>query len=422
MGTSITRSIVAKSIYIMSLALVAHSVAALSAELQPANPAPWQIGTPIVTYWCGPSLTDAVAQQMLEGGFNLVWCSSENELDIAHRHGLRGQFRSGLISPASLDDPKRRQQLDTLIARVAKHPALYAYYIIDEPNASQFPALGSLVAYLRQKDPAHLAYINLFPTYANNQQLGTKGDVVTAYKEHLRRYVEHVKPALISYDHYQFTINGDSKQYFLNLSMIRRTAQDAGVPFLNIVQACTWAPAAMRIPNTDELRYLVYTTVAYGAQGISYYVYACPRHYGSLVSLDGNPGPLYNALKSYNPEFVAIAGQLQPLRSLVVYHTAMHEAGCVPLPDDSSFRLDTSQSPANPRGFLLGLFGKKQKPTHAVIVNLDYTREVTARITAPARIKTFDPKTTKWTPAKNSPVNLNLPPGGGKLIRIARQQ
>jgi hypothetical protein len=144
----------------------------------------WQMGTPIATYWAGPALTDAVAQQMVEGGFNLVWCGSEKELDVARRHGLRGQLTDGLLTPASLDDAQRRAQLDALIARVSKHPALYAYFITDEPNASQFAALGKLVAYLREHDPQHLAYINLFPTYATNEQLGTRGDVVTAYREH----------------------------------------------------------------------------------------------------------------------------------------------------------------------------------------------------------------------------------------------
>ena len=45
---------------------------------RPAVAAPaaasWKVGTPIVTYWCGPSMTDATATQMAEGGFNLVWC------------------------------------------------------------------------------------------------------------------------------------------------------------------------------------------------------------------------------------------------------------------------------------------------------------------------------------------------------------
>lgn len=236
MKTMIHYSTVTKLLSILCLCLFVCGSQVLGADAAGS----WQIGAPIVTYWAGPAMTDAVAQQMAEGGFNLVWCSNEKELDVAHRHGLRGQLTDGLLSPASLDDPQRREQLDALIARVRKHPALYAYHLVDEPSASKFPALGKLVAYLRDRDPQHLAYINLFPTYANNEQLGTKGDVVTAYQEHLRLYVEQVKPSLISYDHYQFGLKGDSQQYFLNLAMIRRAAQEAGVPFLNIVQACTW--------------------------------------------------------------------------------------------------------------------------------------------------------------------------------------
>ena len=236
----------------------------------------------------------------------------------------------------------------------------------------------------------------------------------------MRRYAEQVKPSLISYDHYQFKLKGDGDQYFLNLAMIRRVAQEAGVPFLNIVQACTWAPDTMRVPNVDELRYLVYSTLAYGAQGISYYVYACANHHGSLVSLDGTPGPLYLALKSYNPEFAAIAGELQPLHSLGVYHTSMHEPGCEPLPADASFHLDSSQSPASPRGFLLGFFGATEKPSHAVVVNLDYAAKARASLVGPAELDVFDAATAQWTSAKKGGVELILPPGGGKLVRIAR--
>ena len=389
-------------------------------DTKSAASASWQVGTPIATYWAGPSLTNAVAQQMVEGGFNLVWCSSEKELNVAGRHGLRGLLTNGLLRPESLDDPKRREQLDALISRVSEHPALYAYHLIDEPSASQFPSLGKLVAYLRDRDPLHLAYINLFPTYANNKQLGTKGDVVTAYKEHLRRYVRQVKPSLISYDHYQFRLKGDSKQYFLNLAMIRRVAQEAGVPFLNIVQACTWAPDVMRVPNPDELRYLVYSTLAYGAQGISYYVYACANHHGSLVSLDGRPGPLYHAVKSYNREFVAVAGELQLLHSLGVYHTSMRELGCEPLPADALFHLDSLQSPAMPRGFLLGFFGAVERPTHLIVVNLDYTAEVSTSLVGPSELELFDATTDQWTSAKKAVIELTLPPGGGKLVRVAR--
>ena len=58
--------------------------------------------------------------------------------------------------------------------------------------------------------------------------------------------------------------NGDSANYFLNLKLVREAAQAANLPFLNIVQAATWTPS-MRVPRPDEMRFLIYTTLAHGA-------------------------------------------------------------------------------------------------------------------------------------------------------------
>jgi hypothetical protein len=396
----------------------------LSHAAETAATTPWKVGTPIVTYWAGPAMTDAVAQQMAEGGWNLVWCG-ERDLDLVKRHGLRGQLQDPLLTPASLDTPAQREKLEALIARVRTHPALYSYFITDEPNATNFPALGKLVDYLRTQDPAHLAYINLFPTYASNEQLGNQGNTTQAYQEHLRQYVDIVKPALISYDHYQFATNGDTSQYFLNLALIRQAAHNSGLPFLNIVQACTWSPS-MRVPTAPEMRYLVYTTLAYGAQGISYYVYCCAGHTGGIAKADGTPTPLYSALKSLNREFVALSRELQPLKSLGVYHAGMLPPGTEPLPKNADFMLDPPwpaadyHAPQPVKGVLLGYFGPAAKPTHVLVVNLDYQTEVVAGLRGPARLEIFDANNGQWARAKEKRVELRLPPGDGRLVRIRR--
>lgn len=392
----------------------------------------WRVGDPIVTYYCGPAMSDGAAQQMKEGGWNVVWCD-EKDLDVAHRHGLRAQLKDPLLSPASLEQPDLLAKLDALIARVRSHPALYSYYIIDEPSAAQFPALGKLVAHLRTHDPAHLAYINLFPNYASNDQLGNRGDIVKAYTEHLIQFVANVKPSLLSYDHYHFGTNGDSGLYFLNLAQIRSTALDAGVPFLNIVQACSWAPV-MRVPTPEEMRFLLYTTLAYGAQGISYYVYTCGGHTGAIANADGTPTPLYHALKPLNHEFVAIALQLQPLRSLGIYHAGMQPQGAESLPANAAFTLDppvlpqTYTPPDRVSGTLLGFFGPPGKTstsataTHAVIVNLDYKTEAVVNIKAARKLERFDAASGKWIALGDRVVHLRLPGGGGALIRISKHR
>ena len=272
-----------------------------------------------------------------------------------------------------------------------------------------------------------MAYINLFPTYANNQQLGTKGDVVTAYREHLRQFIQVVKPALVSYDHYQFAVAGDNGEYFLNLSLIRQASAQAGVPFLNIVQACTWSPA-MRVPTPNEMRYLVYTTLAYRAEGISYYVYCCPGHTGAIALPDGTPTPIYHALKSLNREFVRIAAEYQPLQWLAVYHAGMAPQGTQPLPKDSPFRFDPPVAPMPQKalqpvkGMMIALFGPAgadaAKATHALVVNLDYQAEAATTLLGPGTLETFDATTGAWSAAGGDRAALRLPPGGGKLLRL----
>lgn len=395
---------------------------------RPAEPATgWRMGAPIVTYWAGPAMTESTAKQMAEGGWNLVWCR-EQELDTVRRHGLRGMLQDGLLSPASLSNEDQRGKLDALIERVRHHPACYAYFLTDEPGAGAFADWGRLVAYLRERDPGRLAYINLFPTYASNEQLGTQGDTVTAYREHLRRYLAEVRPALISYDHYHFSTQGDTGQYFLNLAMIRETALRAGVPFLNIVQACSWTPA-MRVPQGNELRWLVYTSLAYGAQGISYYVYGWPKHEGAMVAADGTPTPLYHAAKVLNHEFEAVAAELQPMRSLGAFHLGMIPTGGAALPAGFPFRLEPPVAeaefdPPRPiRGYAVGCFGKPGEtgaptdPTHVVVVNLDYSQPAVTRIAGPRRLSVFDAAERKWSPAADTHIELRLPPGGGRLLR-----
>jgi transposase len=244
-----------------------------------AAPVGWQTGDPITTYWAGPgypkgtALDDAAASRLAKGGWNLVWCH-EHGLDTAYRHGLRAHLYHPLLMRLDvLDNPEAKAGLDALISRVKGHPALYSYHLADEPDAGKFAKLGKIVAYLREKDPGTLAYINLLPTYASNKQLGTEGDKIAAYQKHLDRYVEEVKPDLISYDHYQFTRSGDAGDYFLNLELIRKKSREVGLPFLNIVQASSWVPGeaasphSPRVPGPDELRFLVNTSLAYGAQG-----------------------------------------------------------------------------------------------------------------------------------------------------------
>jgi hypothetical protein len=414
------------------ITVVVGSAAVSAATKQDAT---WKLGVPIVTYWAGPSnfmaLDDRAAEQLKAGGWNVGWATKPEDLNVYYRHGIRAML---VINTPNIEDAAQAKALDALIDRVRNHPALYAYYLVDEPGAGAFPALGKLVAHLRQRDPAHLAYINLLPTYASDGQLQVSDDVAerakvgypqdfagvatddkTAlrYREHLRQFVEVVKPDLISYDHYHFLKNSDGNQYFLNLGLVRMAALEAGKPFVNIIQTCDSPSEGWRGPGEHELRWLTYTSLAYGAQGISHFRYDIGLWKDPKEPTQ--PLPLYWALSQINREFVAIATELQSVKSLGAYHCGAIPLGGQPLPAKSLFAPEPRSQEV-----LLGYFGKSAgRPTHVVVVNLDYKNPVTTTLVGPGPMEVFHAATQSWSAASaSSRVKLELPPGGGALVRL----
>jgi hypothetical protein len=132
-------------------------------------------------------------------------------------------------------------------------------------------------------------------------------------------------------------------------------------------------------------------------------------------------------LKSLNREFTAIAKELQPLRSLAVYHAGMSPPGSELLPPKALFQFDpvvaplAYSPPERVRGFLLGYFGADGKPpSHVVVVNLDYKAEATVVLTGPGSLAGFDAKSGSWAAASGPRLELRLPPGGGKLARVEK--
>jgi len=395
----------------------------------------WEMGEPIVTYWAGPgypgsnmAISDATLQQLKEGGFNLVWASSKEDLDLIGKWGLRGICKLGIGRGKNLD-PNDCEPFKARLASLKDHPALYVYHQCDEPPAGWFAGLAADSRIARSVDPKHPTWVNLLPTYANNRQLGLEGEIISAYREHIRLFLETYDPAFVSYDHYQLNNGWDTSNYFLNLSIVQQACAARGIPFMNGVQAAAWwppksfaSPAAPRIPGPDEMRYLVYTTLAYGAQGIYYYVYSHPGHQGSIVSQDGVPDAKYFELKRLNPVFVAIAKQLRGHRLTGTYFKGFCPRGGTPYGANAllTFADGMASEPLPEKkpltdSVLVSRFDAQNGPTRLMVVNVDYRKERTLEITAPSAVRRFDPATGSWQ-SLGEKFTLNLAKGEGALL------
>lgn len=419
----------------------------------------WNIGKPIVGYWAGPSpLTEYDVNQMREGNWNLAWVTPRGniynkplvsyfleQLDLLEKYNLRGivvlgKFINRRPSVNSILS-KRKVELTNFISKLKNHKALYAYHLIDEPSSKIFNNLAILKEYILKIDPKHLVYVNLYPNYASKKQLG-----VNSYMEYIQLFSKIYKPQLLSYDYYAFNTNKIREGYFKNLIQIRSEAMQRGIPFMNILQASSWT-SGKRIPTGQELRWQMYTSLAYGAKGIFWYVYGYRGHdggmiypnverkNGKLLVTGGEPTPLYYYASKVNKEFLILSSELKGLYSMGGYHVGTIPKGAMPVASNLKFKISSS-SPTNKdklpkKSFLIGTFGNGNDITHAIIVNLDtrtYSGKGHARrseffepkpdvISSSSCLDIFDLTRSKWSHVNTKKIQIKLPPGKGVLIR-----
>ncbi|WP_285518457.1 hypothetical protein, partial [Thermolongibacillus altinsuensis] len=93
--------------------------------------------------------------------------------------------------------------------------------------------LSQRVAGIRRARPGRFGYVNLFPNYASAAQLGTPN-----YDEYVARFVDEVKPDVLSMDHYPLLRPDADRRdaYCENLEVMRRQSLRAGIPFWNFFQ------------------------------------------------------------------------------------------------------------------------------------------------------------------------------------------
>jgi hypothetical protein len=408
-------------------------------QAQASNSSYWKQKDIIVTMWNSAELETSQYATIAREKYNLILMNNSLEkLDVANKNGIKGIFGHGLISPASLHDPIKRKELDELIDKAKRNRALEAYYIADEPSAKQFSDYAELVDYLHKKDPSRLAYINLLPTYASEIQLGVSADssnstkvkyprqlhgiglnnkTVLAYLKHLRQFVSTVKPDLISYDHYHLFKNGDSQQYFLNLALISQVARESNLPFMNIIQAGRYIKD-WRLPTAKEVRFQVYTTLAYGGRGISYFTY-----WGSEadegIYRNGKPSLLAQSVADLNAEIHNMSPTLMSLESQGVYHTKSLPLGGEEMSKNSPVKVLSNGE------FVVGMFGKGKKTSAFMIANRSFKSKQKAELTVGivgGKLQELDRKTGKWLQIANLSVTrkfkITLDAGDGRLFRV----
>jgi hypothetical protein len=311
----------------------------------------------------------AVVKRIRECGFTVAGFAAPAALDACHAEGLKAivyDTRSAGYDWTAVEPAVAKKQVTELIAEVRNHPAVFGYYLRDEPTAGFFPGLAAVSSVIQEQHPGVWPYINLFPNYAHPSQLGAAN-----YDAYLEKFVEVCKPTVLSYDHYGLLSGMELRpEYFANLESVRRAAQNHNLPFWNIVLACPHFD--YREPTQADLRFQAFTTLAYGARGIAYFKYFTPavgNFRDGPVDQFGNETPMWHKLQHVNLQIGKLAATLLQLKSDRVYHFGQVPTGSTG-PDEQSL------VKAIPGEMLVGDFTHSDGSRYVMIVNKDVSDSV----------------------------------------------
>ncbi len=314
-----------------------------------------------------------VLEEIYNCGFNLAGFVAPEGLDAVAAAGLQCIVSdpSTRSTNAATTDEEVNRRVTALVDRIGKHPAVFGYYLQDEPSAKEYPHLARLTEMFRKAAPEARSYINLYPNTVSVDRMG-----VPTYEEYVESFVQTVKPPFISYDHYALLQDGSvGKSYFQNLEIIRAAALRHNLPFWNIVLST--AHFHLAEPTEAGLRFQVYTTLAYGGRGISYFKYFSPslgNYRLGPIDQFGDKTPTWYMMRRVNLQIHKLAPSYIKLKSVNVFHHPEIPEGCTGLAT-SRFLDDIGSGK-----FVIGEFEGPDGVPHVLVVNKSLTRSSNLKV------------------------------------------
>lgn len=305
--------------------------------------------------------------------------------------------------------------------KLPESPALWGYMMRDEPPASAFAGLRAESDAIRAARPGKLTYINLLPNYANAQQLGTP-----TYDEHVARFVKEVGTDVLSMDYYPMLAPGaDGREgYCGNLEVMRKYSLQAGVPFWNFFNCMPFGPHYD--PTEADLRWQIYTSLAYGAKGVLYFCYYTPvspefPKGGAIIRTDDRRTRHYHEAQRLNAGLKALGPTLMQLTSTGVKRVSLKGEVAKALEGTPLKSLSGQGSE-----YLLGCFKHADGRRAVLLNNYDraYAAWPTVEFDVPQdQVLEVSPETGQAAPVlDDSPempgLQLSLDVGGGRLFLL----
>ena len=366
-----------------------------------------QAEIPIIAYYGIPLEYSNVNRfkECKEAGFDVSICFYDDtpvdtlirSLNDAQKSGIRLLISSGWVSV----------QPHVGIPRLKDHPALYGYFLQDEPWPKDIPETTRRYQAMAKQDTKKPTYVNLLPDYGDGMPRDIK---MPPYKEYLQQ-TSTIGLPFISFDFYPIMESGIRPSWYSCLEDIRQESLRTNKPFWAFA-LCT-PHVDYPQPTIEMLRLQIYSDLAYGAQAIEYFTYWTPKptdewdFHDGPISIDGRRTKTYDVVKRMNQELRG----LLPLFDKAEVQTVNH---MVKIPEGTT---KLQRVPTNIKklkvvgrqGALITTF-KKGGHLYMAVVNKDYQNNMQLHIATKNNVRMIT-KQLKETAVKSS-----YKVGGGDIL------
>lgn len=178
---------------------------------------------------------------------------------------------------------------ENTVRRFKDHPAVVGWHLRDEPVMAEYPGLAELANKIKAIDKDNFIYINLRPSDATQNEMGAPD-----YATYISEYVRLVPIDFLSFDKYPCQLDKNGNLYVLdfwydNLQIFANLGKQLNKDFWAFASGVKFE-TEQATPTIETLRLQMYTNLAYGAQGLQYFVY------------QNKTSPIWAAVKQMNEE------------------------------------------------------------------------------------------------------------------------
>ena len=243
----------------------------------------------------------------------------------------------------SLSDSVRDNWVNFDMTNYKDHAALWGDDLIDEPGADSFASIAAALNAYHSKAKGKIGLVNLFPAYANNEQLNEEtdmdsfknfmlfgagcGEEADRFKKYTSDYINTIDTDYICVDIYPMNeeidnsgklVKTTNSGWLRNLDILAKACRETGRSLWVITQAAGLTNSGEKgsgnprwCDETSDISQQAYASLAFGAGAIIHAEFAAKGWWdmdSHMIGADGKPTDTYDAVKAVDKDLAAFAG------------------------------------------------------------------------------------------------------------------